>query len=197
MIEKIEIAVLDKLNQAFGKTKPYLGYHIEKIDSYKAELSDFGTLIKNQRTAVLVACGGISQEEIYPEGNAYGFSLLIYLYSRNSKLNERSTRFGGAGSVGLYRMLTDVIRLLNRNDLGFLSEPLTLNEARPIFDNKVNHFNAACWELEFKGAFFDHFGSWPGMPEPDLLKTIAADWIVRGAKSQTIVKFEQEEKNNE
>lgn len=92
---------------------------------------------------------------------------------------------------------TDVVRLLNRNDLGFLSEPLKLGEARPIFDNKVNHFNAACWELEFKGAFFDRFGSWPGMPEPDLLKTIAADWIVRGAKSQTIVKFEQEEKNNE
>ena len=36
MIEKIEIAVLDRLNQAFGNTKPALGYHIEKIDSYKA-----------------------------------------------------------------------------------------------------------------------------------------------------------------
>ena len=56
MIEKIEIAVLDRLNQAFGNTKPALGYHIEKIDSYKAELSDFGTLIKNRRTAALVAC---------------------------------------------------------------------------------------------------------------------------------------------
>lgn len=51
MIEKIEIAVLDRLNQAFGNTKPALGYKIEKIDSYKAELSDFGTLIKNRRTA--------------------------------------------------------------------------------------------------------------------------------------------------
>lgn len=197
MIEKIEIAVLDRLNQAFGNTKPALGYKIEKIDSYKAELSDFGTLIKNRRTAALVACGGLSLEADYPEGSDYSFSLLIYLYSRNAKLNECSTRFGGRGSVGLYRMITDVVRLLNRNDLGFLSEPLKLGEARPIFDNKVNHFNAACWELEFKGAFFDRFGSWPSMPEPDLLKTIAADWIVRGAKSQTIVKFEQEEKNNE
>ena len=151
----------------------------------------------NCPTAALVACGGLSLEADYPEGSDYSFSLLIYLYSRNAKLNECSTRFGGRGSVGLYRMITDVVRLLNRNDLGFLSEPLKLGEARPIFDNKVNHFNAACWELEFKGAFFDRFGSWPGMPEPDLLKTIAADWIVRGAKSQTIVKFEQEEKNNE
>lgn len=132
MIEKIEIAVLDRLNQAFGNTKPALGYKIEKIDSYKAELSDFGTLIKNRRTAALVACGGLSLEADYPEGSDYSFSLLIYLYSRNAKLNECSTRFGGRGSVGLYRMITDVVRLLNRNDLGFLSEPLKLGEARPI-----------------------------------------------------------------
>ena len=89
-------------------------------------------------------------------------------------------------------MIADVIRLLDRNDLGCLSKPLSLSEARPIFDNKVNHFNAACWELEFKGSFIDYFSSWPGMPQPDLLKTIAADWIVDGAKSKTVVEFEHE-----
>ena len=68
MIEKIEIAVLDRLNQAFGNTKPALGYKIEKIDSYKAELSDFGTLIKNRRTAALVACGGALRRPITGSG---------------------------------------------------------------------------------------------------------------------------------
>ncbi len=192
MIENIEIAILKQLDDSFGSEKPALGYKIEKIDTYKAELSDFGTLIKNKRTAALVACGGVSLNNDYPEGNEYDISFLIYLYSRNSKLNERSTRFGGTGSVGLYRMLTDVIRLLHRNDLGILSSPLVLNEARPIFDNKVNNFNAACWELEFKGVFTDHFATYPSMSKPDLLKTIAADWIVSGAKSKTIVKFEHE-----
>lgn len=163
---------MDRLNQAFGNTKPALGYHIEKIDSYKAELSDFGTLIKNRRTAALVACGGLSLEADYPEGSDYSFSLLIYLYSRNAKLNECSTRFGGRGSVGLYRMITDVVRLLNRNDLGFLSEPLKLGEARPIFDNKVNHFNAACWELEFKGAFLTASAAGPACRNPICLRPL-------------------------
>lgn len=35
MIEKIEIAVLDRLNQAFGNTKPALGYKIEKSTATK------------------------------------------------------------------------------------------------------------------------------------------------------------------
>lgn len=197
MIENIEIAILKQLNDSFGGEKPALGYKIEKIDSYKAELSDFGTLIKNKRTAALVACGGISLNNDYPEGNEYNISILIYLYSRNSKLNERSTRFGGTGSVGLYRMLTDVIRLLNRNDLGILSSELVLDDAHPIFDNKVNNFNAACWELEFKGVFTDHFAAYPGMNKPDLLKTIAADWIVSGAKSKTVVKFDHESEESD
>ena len=51
MIENIEIAILKQLNDSFSGEKPALGYKIEKIDSYKAELSDFGTLIKNKRTA--------------------------------------------------------------------------------------------------------------------------------------------------
>lgn len=190
MIEEIEIAVLNLLKQAFGADKPALGYQIEKIDSYKAELSDFGTLIKNKRTAALVACGGLTLENEYPQGNEYGFSLLIYLYSRNSKLNECSTRFGGKGSVGLYQMLTDTIRLLGRHDLGCLTTPLTLTEAKPIFDNKVNNFNAACWEIEFKGSFIDHFNTYPGMPQTALLRTIATDWVVNGAKSQTTITFE-------
>lgn len=73
MIEKIEIAVLDRLNQAFGNTKPALGYKIEKIDSYKAELSDFGTLIKNRRTAALAAyyeiCLAVKKTFPKPETN--------------------------------------------------------------------------------------------------------------------------------
>ena len=44
MIENIEIAILKQLNDSFSGEKPALGYKIEKIDSYKAELSDFGTL---------------------------------------------------------------------------------------------------------------------------------------------------------
>lgn len=97
MIEKIEIAVLDRLNQAFGNTKPALGYKIEKIDSYKAELSDFGTLIKNRRTAALVACGGLSLEADYPEGSDYSFSDLSLQPQRQVKrvFNPlRRPRFG-------------------------------------------------------------------------------------------------------
>ena len=94
-------------------------------------------------------------------------------------------------------MLTDVIRLLNRNDLGILSSELVLDDAHPIFDNKVNNFNAACWELEFKGVFTDHFAAYPGMNKPDLLKTIAADWIVSGAKSKTVVKFDHESEESD
>ena len=196
MIEKIEIAILDRLHKAFGETKPALGYKIEKIDSYKAELSDFGTLIKNNRTAALIACGGISLQNDYPEGTEYEFSLLIYLYSRNAKLNECSTRFGGKGAVGLYRMMTDIIRLLNRNDLGFLASPLRFIEARPIFDNKINNFNAAIWEIELSGSFTDGFASYPGMPDLNLLETIATDWDVDGWKTQTTVKFEESEDKN-
>lgn len=77
MIENIEIAILKQLNDSFSGEKPALGYKIEKIDSYKAELSDFGTLIKNKRTAALVACGGIYLNNDYPEGNEYNISILI------------------------------------------------------------------------------------------------------------------------
>ena len=117
MIEKIEIAVLDRLNQAFGNTKPALGYKIEKIDSYKAELSDFGTLIKNRRTAALVACGGLSLEADYQSlaksrktltGNSKTGGRSIWLWQLrcgNARANALKQRKPQKAKSGLLRWL--------------------------------------------------------------------------------------------
>lgn len=192
MMSEIEINILKLFSEAFGANNPALGYTIEKIDSYKAELSNFGTLIRNKRSAALVASGGLRFKRHFAESTEFEVSVLVYLYNRNAKLNERSTRFGCKGEVGLYQMIEDVLDLLNNNTLGLLSQPLQLGEATPIFDNKVDNFNAAVWELDFRGVVTISRERKAEYDKLALLQTIATGWSVSDWKTETLVKFNHE-----
>lgn len=169
MIGNIETAIVERLKKA------ELGYKMQ-VSTFKANSDeDIEIVLKNSRASALVVfesenktddsgCRGARTEVVFG----------VLLFARNVR-NERSSRIGDNGAVGIYQMIEDVKALLHDNDLGLEIAPLKHLRSSPLGTSNIKGFNQSAWLVEFTTAYsFLPFDSRKNQTLSDFLKLHAA-----------------------
>lgn len=168
MIGDIETAIVERLKTA------ELGYKMQ-VAPFKANSDeDIEIVLKNSRASALVVFESENKTD-----DDYGMARTevtfgILLFARNVR-NERASRLGGNGAVGVYQMIEDVKALLHDNDLGLGIAPLKHLRSSPLGTSNVKGFNQSAWLVEFSTAYsFLPFDSQKHQTLSDFLKLHAA-----------------------
>ena len=132
-ITKIEDAIIKQI--ALAKL-PYLRF----VGSYGGELMGDWQEVIRALPAVWVAFKDASVPECKNTARARYQSRLTFttIVADRSARSESATRKGGPGSIGTYKMLDDVARLICMQDFGLDDvDPLQPGRVRSLFDGKV------------------------------------------------------------
>lgn len=188
-LTEIEIKIIERIKQASDKN--VFGYKIPVAGYYKGELDEnVAFLIKNSSPAVWITQGEISLVEEYATSLELEAVFTLFLFVRNTK-SEVAARHGTKQEVGMNKLISDMIILLNRQDLGLdLIEPLKFISGDAIHIGKISGHFVSIYGLKFKAVCKQTV--FEDVLEPSNLTeflTLATDWEVKNAKSKTLVKL--------
>lgn len=129
MMGEIENAMIARLRLA-TKVDGLLGYRIPTIDSYGEELGS-ETLRLQVATLPSVWFTFMGAEATGDDDQAWSGRFVAVAAAGNAR-NERASRLGAAGAVGVYQIAKDLRGLFKGHQLGLPIEPLTARSIRLI-----------------------------------------------------------------
>ena len=148
MLSHIEAAMAAHLA---GAKLPYL----RTVATYGGEFDDGLPGVVRQLPAVWLVFRGSAGEPKAMSTSRRTWKIpvawLVMCGTRN--LRNEVARQGGAASVGVYQMLTDVARLLAGRDFGLGIEPLAPGAMRAIYNGKTQNNALAIYSQEWRTAY--------------------------------------------
>lgn len=180
-ISIIEQAIINQLQQA--SSNDLLGYKIEKIASYGGEIDDdVSILIKNSSPAVWVTFVGENdpQTKLGRPDCALVFSIIVYV--RNLQ-HEHSSRLGNKQKVGAYQIITDIKKLLIKQDFGLAIQPLDFVSTKPIYNGKLRDNYTSIFGLTFKTRYMLEAAQKPFESLDDFLR-LNSIWTINTEQSE-------------
>lgn len=180
-ILSIEKAIIARLQKAVDDG--LLGYKIPVIASYAGEGDDdIPHLIKTRSPAVWVTYSGEEASQIGSKDvNAY-FTLIIYV--RNNR-SENAAREGSLNHAGAYQLISDLKKLLIKQDLGLPIEPFAFIEAKPIINARLEKYYTTMFGLRFKTLYTQPAPNKPYAELSDFLR-VKGNWVI-GQNEQEIL----------
>ncbi len=155
MIAAIEQAIIDRIKDAAGVTKP-LGYALAAVESYGGEFDTELTLTNtiNSFPGVWVVMSGLDRPTDLGDVLRQPITFTLFIATKNRR-NEKARRHGAVGDVGSYQLLEDVRALLKGQTLGLDIDPLKPGRVRSIFNGQLNALAISLYAADFTTAWVE------------------------------------------
>ena len=184
MIGIIERSILDRLNAVNTESE---GKMAEVINSYKGELSNVETFIKNNSTAVLVSFNREYLEKKEDVETLLTSEFLILVFARRNTRLEASARLEESG---VYNIRAKVLKALLGQDFNILTYPMEYLGCETVFNSKYSTYHTAMLELKFKCTYPLDGCAEDTRELADFLR-LDTEWGIKEAQSLTHVEYEE------
>lgn len=147
-ITLIEQAIVDRIKEA--SKSGVLEYQLPNVATYKGEMDeDVPHLIANQSPAVWVTFVGEDNPGKTMGKPDCDLTFAVIIYVRNEK-SERASRCGTSNSIGGYRLVNDIKKLLVEQDLNLPIKQIEFLNTRPLLNGKLAGYYSSIFVLTFK-----------------------------------------------